>query len=277
MARNLRVHVIQTFATPSGVMLEVISSISFDFEAGVKYASVFIPSESEAPGVLGCYINDPQLLRQSEAGIVTESGFCDTDEKISSGDLLFSPQVLVYTPQVLSASTKQGIIQEAKARGLVLILRDGAYLSARFAAEKPMAFISHDSRDKDAIARSLAADLQKALCTVWYDEFSLIPGQSLRGSIERGLKECRKCILILSPNFLSNGGWTKAEFDSIFTREILEKSNIIIPVWHNISKEQVYEYSPRLLDKVGIPSSLPQNELIRRLLTAINHEERKRA
>ncbi len=275
MARNLRVHVTQTFATPKAGNLDVISSISYDFEAGVKYASVFIPSESEALGVLGCYLNDPQLLRQSDTGIRTESGFRDTDEKISSDDLLFSPQVLVYTSQVFPTQIKQNLIQEAKVRGLVFILRDGAYIQARLAAEKPMAFISHDSRDKEAIARSLAVDLQKALCTVWYDEFSLIPGQSLRASIERGLKECRKCVLILSPHFLSNGGWTKAEFDSIFTREILEQSNIIIPVWHNITKEQVYEYSPRLLDKVGIPSSLPSDELIRRLLTAINHEERK--
>jgi TIR domain len=59
------------------------------------------------------------------------------------------------------------------------------------------------------------------MCPVWYDEFALKIGDNLRDSIERGLKECRKCVLVLSPNFLTNGGWTKKEFDSIFTREIL--------------------------------------------------------
>lgn len=86
-----------------------------------------------------------------------------------------------------------------------------------------------------------------------------------------GLKECRKCVLILSPNFLSNEGWTKAEFDSVFTREILEAADVIIPVWHGVEKQDVYNYSPRLLDKVGIPSTLGTEEVARRILRAINH------
>ena len=66
-------------------------------------------------------------------------------------------------------------------------------------------------------------------CPVWYDEYSVKVGDSLRASVEKGLKESKKCVLILSPNFLSNTGWTKTEFDSIFTRQILEGSNIVPP------------------------------------------------
>ena len=79
------------------------------------------------------------------------------------------------------------------------------------------------------------------MCPVWYDEFALRIGDNLRDSIERGLKECRKCVLVLSPNFLTNGGWTKKEFDLIFTREILEAQQLVLPVWHGVRKEQVYE------------------------------------
>jgi predicted nucleotide-binding protein len=87
---------------------------------------------------------------------------------------------------------------------------------------KPRAFISHDSRDKTSIAEPIALQLMKFMCTVWYDEFSLHVGDSLSESIEKGLKECRKCILVLTPNFLSDEGWSKREYDSIFTRRETE-------------------------------------------------------
>jgi hypothetical protein len=51
--------------------------------------------------------------------------------------------------------------------------------------------------------------------------------------------ECKKCVLVLSSNFLSNTGWTKAEFDSVFTRQILEGSNVALPVWCGVTKQQI--------------------------------------
>jgi len=105
-----------------------------------------------------------------------------------------------------------------------------------------LAFISHDSRDKEMFVRELAYELIKNHCMVWYDEFSLKVGDSLRVSIEKGLQEAKKCILVLSPNFLSNEGWGLAEFDSIFSREILEKKNVILPVWLNVTVKDVYKY-----------------------------------
>jgi hypothetical protein len=111
---------------------------------------------------------------------------------------------------------------------------------------RPMAFISHDSRDKETTARPLAVSLSQTLCPVWYDEFSLNVGDSLREKIEKGLKECKRCILILTPNFLSNTGWTKKEFDSIFTRELLENENLVLPIWSGVTAKDVFEYSPAL-------------------------------
>ena len=58
--------------------------------------------------------------------------------------------------------------------------------------------------------------------------------------------------MILSPNFLNNNGWTKVEFNSIFTREILEQRNLVLPVWCGISKEELFEYCPTLVDRVGL-------------------------
>ena len=81
----------------------------------------------------------------------------------------------------------------SKERGLHLTLRSTEYIETKMAIEKPLAFISHDSRDKENIARVLSNGLSSRLCTVWYDEYSLKIGDSLRESIEKGLKECKKC------------------------------------------------------------------------------------
>lgn len=132
-----------------------------------------------------------------------------------------------------------------------------------------MAFVSHDSRDKDRFVRDLALELLKNSCRVWYDEYTLKVGDSLRASIERGLRETRKCIVVLSPNFLANEGWGRAEFDSVFTREILERENVILPVWLDVSARDVYDYSPRLADKVGLQASLGVTEVARRLANAV--------
>jgi hypothetical protein len=45
-----------------------------------------------------------------------------------------------------------------------------------------------------------------------------------------------------------------------------------LPVWHNVDAKQVYEYSPRLADKVGLNSSLGVEELARRLVRAIRQD-----
>lgn len=169
----------------------------------------------------------------------------------------------------MEPATKKALYERARNNGLGLIIRDANYFEERRKRDVPEAFICHDFRDKDPFVRELAAKLQSFLVSVWYDEYSLKPGDSLRASIEKGLKECRKCILVLSPNFVTNDGWTKAEFDSVFTREILEKQRITIPIWHGVSKEEVYNYSPRLLDLVAIRSSVGVEEVARSVARAM--------
>jgi hypothetical protein len=39
------------------------------------------------------------------------------------------------------------------------------------------------------------------------------------------------CCASPPPNFLSNSGRSKAEFDSTYIREILEKQDVILPIW----------------------------------------------
>jgi hypothetical protein len=70
-----------------------------------------------------------------------------------------------------------------------------------------------------------------------------------------------KTLTALTPNFLNNTGWSKREYDSIFTREIVEKQRVILPVWHEISVESVYNFSPILADRLGVQWSLGVEEV----------------
>jgi hypothetical protein len=164
----------------------------------------------------------------------------------------YSNVIYIYCEKQLSDSELVMLEKSAQILKYHVVVRSQNYVSERNLVIKPFGFISHDSRDKETIARPLAYGLSSRLCHVWFDEFSLKVGQSLRESIEKGIKEAKRCILIITPHFLDNTGWTKQEFDSIFTREIVKEEKIVIPVWYNVSKTDVYEYSPSLTNKMAL-------------------------
>ncbi|MCK4809704.1 MAG: DUF1883 domain-containing protein [Candidatus Omnitrophica bacterium] len=110
-------------------------------------------------------------------------------------------------------------------------------------------FISHASEDKDEIVRPLAVALQSKGLKVWYDEFEMKIGDSLRRKIDKGLVNSRFGIVVLSRSFISKG-WTNYELDGIITKSI-SGEQVILPIWHNITKKEVIEYSPSLADKLA--------------------------
>ena len=61
-------------------------------------------------------------------------------------------------------------------------------------------FISHASEDKEEVVRPLANALRKAGLKVWYDEFELHIGDSLRRKIDQGLEKIRFGIVVISPD-----------------------------------------------------------------------------
>lgn len=110
-------------------------------------------------------------------------------------------------------------------------------------------FISHASEDKDAVARPLAIALEAAGLTVWYDEFEMRIGDSLRRKIDCGLAHSRFGIVVISRDFIKKG-WTNYELNGIVTRTV-SGEQVMLPIWHNITKDEVIAYSPTLADKVA--------------------------
>lgn len=110
-------------------------------------------------------------------------------------------------------------------------------------------FISHASEDKDSVARPLANALVKLGLSVWYDEFELKIGDSLRRKIDNGLAHSNFGIVVISKNFI-NKGWTNYELDGLITRSLTGEQQLL-PIWHEITKQEVINYSPSLADKVA--------------------------
>ncbi|MFC7339642.1 toll/interleukin-1 receptor domain-containing protein [Haloferula chungangensis] len=271
---DLTVHADWQFATKEGTVLgEIRAKVAYDFDANAKFWYMFVPDQLDAREalavLLGMPIVDACMLKDEGDGVEVLMGHSDYSERQSASTLMFTKRMHFYTDSELSVDQRRELVALAKSKGIYLCVKDREYARKRAESESPLAFISHDSRDKDELVRELAHSLVKLMCPVWYDEFTLKVGDSLRQSIETGLKEARKCVLVLSPSFLGNKGWGRAEFDSVFTREILEQSNVILPVWHNVGVKEIYEYSPRLADKVGLSSALGVQEVARRLAGTI--------
>lgn len=114
-------------------------------------------------------------------------------------------------------------------------------------------FISYSSEDKQDFVRPLADLLAAAGLRVWFDEFMLTIGDSLRRSIDYGLVNSNFGVIILSPSFFAKE-WPKKELDGLVARE-QDQKKVILPVWHKVTKEDVERFSPILADRLAISSS----------------------
>lgn len=135
--------------------------------------------------------------------------------------------------------------------------RDLAELVANAAEAAPAAdqaeydvFVSHAAEDKDAVVRPLAHALRARGISVWYDEFELRVGDSLRRKIDAGIARSRFGLVVLSKPFFAKG-WPQYELDGLVTMAVGGRQ-VLLPVWHEISKDEVVRQSPSLADKVAL-------------------------
>ncbi|MDE2711477.1 MAG: DUF1883 domain-containing protein [Acidobacteriota bacterium] len=110
-------------------------------------------------------------------------------------------------------------------------------------------FVSHTSEDKAEVVRPLATALRDAGLSVWYDEFELRIGDSLRRKIDKGLANSRFGVVVLSRAFFGRG-WPEYELDGLVTRAV-SGEQVLLPIWHNVTKREVMDYSSSLADRVA--------------------------
>lgn len=130
-------------------------------------------------------------------------------------------------------------------------------------------FISHASEDKESFANDLYNSLNNAGIKVWYDELCISWGDSLRSKIDNGLRKSKYGIVILSNHYIKKG-WTQYELDGLFQIE-MTGGKTILPIWHNISKKEVQDFSPTLAGRMALNSAMmTPNEMAKELINILN-------
>jgi len=128
-------------------------------------------------------------------------------------------------------------------------------------------FICHASEDKTGFVRPLAEALRAQGLRVWYDEFTLRVGDGLRRSIDKGLAASKFGAVVVSPSFFKKQ-WPQRELDGLVAKEIDDR-RVILPVWHNVSLDEVREHSITLADRIAANSSEGIQKVVEKLLLAI--------
>ena len=114
-------------------------------------------------------------------------------------------------------------------------------------------FISHASEDKESFVRGLAAELTRLGLRVWFDEWTLRLGDSLRRKIDEGLRASSYGVVVVSPSFFTKH-WPQAELDALFAIEMSGKK-VILPVRHGLTPQQLVSDSPTLAGLLGTDSA----------------------
>ncbi|MBE7505156.1 MAG: toll/interleukin-1 receptor domain-containing protein [Planctomycetia bacterium] len=132
-------------------------------------------------------------------------------------------------------------------------------------------FISHASEDKQTVVRELAHALRSRRFAVWYDEFSLQVGDGLRKSIDEGLAQSRFGIVVLSRAFFQKQ-WTQWELDGLVQRQMTGHT-VILPVWHEVSREDVATNSPSLANIVAATTAEGIDAVVNKLAGVLRPEK----
>lgn len=110
-------------------------------------------------------------------------------------------------------------------------------------------FLSYARIDGSDTGSELRDRLEDHGVRVWFDEIAIVPGRSQALQMDQGLRKARCGIALLTPAYLTGRFWTERELGAL-----LHKSTLI-PVLHNVTFDQVAEYSGILPDLAGFETS----------------------
>lgn len=138
-------------------------------------------------------------------------------------------------------------------------------------------FVSHAWEDKGDFVDEFVEELRALDIKVWYDTSEIKWGDSMRMRIDDGLRKSRFGVAILSPDYIKEGKyWTKAELDGLFQLDSVG-GKVLLPIWHNLTKKEVMDYSPIIASKKAMnTSSMTPKEIsyeLKKLLSDTEDEE----
>lgn len=99
-------------------------------------------------------------------------------------------------------------------------------------------FLSYSTEEKETIVRPLAEALREWGYFVWFDGHVMAVGDSIRESIDAGIINSDFGVIVISKSYLTKQ-WTKYELNWFAAKENIKGKHSIIPIWHDITPEEV--------------------------------------
>jgi hypothetical protein len=214
---------------------------------------------------------NPQLVRLwSEAALAIAYIDEDLAQRLRMKAEYWSDPTNWSSQEVIKAKIAIDAVA-AETRRLLPKLKESKSFPSKMKAKtgKIGVFISHASEDKAAIAEPLADALTGIGYQVWYDKYTLKLGDSLRREIDKGLAASRFGIVILSPSFFAKE-WPQRELDGLVALETGDGQKRILPVWHEVTFEDVSNFSPTLADRLGVSTSRGLDFVVTQIVQALD-------
>jgi hypothetical protein len=123
-----------------------------------KYISCFLSAEASTGDLCKALLNSVDGVLAIGDGVRIESGFVG-EGRGSSLELQFAGRFFIYHQNEIGAADQEQLTEYARSRNVFIRFRAPRFAAKRTKLEKPLAFISHGSRDKDQIARPIAIGL----------------------------------------------------------------------------------------------------------------------
>lgn len=111
-------------------------------------------------------------------------------------------------------------------------------------------FICHASEDKADFVDELATKAEAAGLKVWYDNFNVEWGESLRQKIDHGLAGSYLGVVVLSSSFFAKP-WAQYELDGLVQKEMAGEGRVL-PIWHKVTLDEVRKASPSLAGRLAL-------------------------
>jgi hypothetical protein len=129
-------------------------------------------------------------------------------------------------------------------------------------------FLSYARIDGHAVATELRTRLESHGVAVWFDEVAIVPGRSQSLQMDAGLRKSRSGIALLTPAYLAGRFWTERELGALLSKSTL------IPVLHNVTFDDVRQYSGILPDLAGFSTASDSIEdIAHKIAAAVLPEE----
>lgn len=196
--------------------------------------------------ILGCYEeNDGRQVKGNYDAIPVayHTSLQLEMEKLCMYGVIASPRVWInamwdatITPQGLTYfEDKKRVLQE----------KGQEKPQAHTARKQYDVFISHASKDKSDYVESLYLTLRRLGISIFYDSDSISWGDNWKQAILDGTAVSEFAIIVISENFFDRE-WTERELHEFLQRQNESGQKIVLPLLHNITREQLTQHYPEL-------------------------------